>query len=240
MKNKKGFTLAEVLITLAIIGVVAAIVAPALNTAVQKNKVGPTLSKFVSTIENANEHILADSEDNIFSLSVSSGEDYVRRLSRFVNGSVLSSNASSYTFADATGNAYEFGAHPVFKFGKDETLSISYGAPANNANADSSYRGQVATILYDTNGFDNRPNKLGKDLFIFLMDNNGSIIPKGGKQESEAYTAGEEPEGGGEESEGTSAGAYAWQGTCDATTLTDGVNCSGSIADNGWKVIYKY
>ena len=40
---KKAFTLAEVLITLTIIGVVAALAAPALIEKTQQAKVGPTL-----------------------------------------------------------------------------------------------------------------------------------------------------------------------------------------------------
>lgn len=50
----KGFTLAEVLITLGIIGVVAALTAPALVQNAGTAKIGPTLAKVVSTLENAN------------------------------------------------------------------------------------------------------------------------------------------------------------------------------------------
>lgn len=50
---KSGFTLAEVLITLAIIGIVAAIVMPSVITSYQFKTVGVKLAKFQSTIENA-------------------------------------------------------------------------------------------------------------------------------------------------------------------------------------------
>ena len=62
MKKKLGFTLAEVLITLGIIGVVAALTAPALVQNAGTAKVGPTLAKVVSTMENANEQILHDED----------------------------------------------------------------------------------------------------------------------------------------------------------------------------------
>lgn len=52
-KMKKGFTLAEVLITLAIIGVVAAVTMPNLITSGQYNALGTKLSKFQSTVESA-------------------------------------------------------------------------------------------------------------------------------------------------------------------------------------------
>ena len=52
-KFRPGFTLAEVLITLGIIGVVAAIVMPSVITSYQYKTVGVKLSKFASLVENA-------------------------------------------------------------------------------------------------------------------------------------------------------------------------------------------
>ncbi len=51
MKRKSGFTLAEVLITLAIIGVVAAITLPNLVTSYQYTALGVKLSKFMASLE---------------------------------------------------------------------------------------------------------------------------------------------------------------------------------------------
>lgn len=52
-KFRPGFTLAEVLITLGIIGVVAAIVMPSVITSYQYKTIGVKLSKFASLVENA-------------------------------------------------------------------------------------------------------------------------------------------------------------------------------------------
>lgn len=71
IRFKKGFTLAEVLITLSIIGVVAAVVMPTLVSSYQYKTVGTKLSKFVATTENAAQVYVANngvfginSEDN--------------------------------------------------------------------------------------------------------------------------------------------------------------------------------
>lgn len=56
--KKQGFTLAEILITLGIVGVVAALTAPALVQNVGSAQVGPKLAKAVSTFEVANENML--------------------------------------------------------------------------------------------------------------------------------------------------------------------------------------
>ena len=53
MMNKRGFTLTEVLITLGIIGVIAALTIPALDQSGQNEANAAKLSVVVSTLENA-------------------------------------------------------------------------------------------------------------------------------------------------------------------------------------------
>ena len=56
--KKSGFTLAEVLITLAIIGVIAALTLPGLMTDTASAQIGPKLAKAVSMFEQGNESLL--------------------------------------------------------------------------------------------------------------------------------------------------------------------------------------
>lgn len=58
--KKTGFTLAEVLVTLGIVGVVAAIALPALNANTSLAQVGPKLGKAVAMFEQANQNLLTD------------------------------------------------------------------------------------------------------------------------------------------------------------------------------------
>ena len=51
--KKQGFTLAEVLLTLGIIGVVASLTLPSLNKNVQGTKAAPALMKSINTLQNA-------------------------------------------------------------------------------------------------------------------------------------------------------------------------------------------
>lgn len=53
LKNKTAFTLAEVLITLGIIGIVAALTLPALNQHYKRQEVETRLQKFYSTMNQA-------------------------------------------------------------------------------------------------------------------------------------------------------------------------------------------
>ena len=58
----KAFTLAEVLITLGIIGVVASVTLPTLSVDVEKRKIAPALAKAINTLENANKLALVEYE----------------------------------------------------------------------------------------------------------------------------------------------------------------------------------
>jgi prepilin-type N-terminal cleavage/methylation domain-containing protein len=64
-KFKLGFTLAEVLITLGIIGVVAAIVMPSVMTSYQYSIIGVRLAKFQQQAENAARSFAVMEPDNI-------------------------------------------------------------------------------------------------------------------------------------------------------------------------------
>ena len=99
--------MAEVLITLGIIGVVAALTAPALVQNAGNSKVGPTLSKVVSTLENTNQQILQDQEasdlsklssDNYNASTGPSGTlPYMELLSQYISGSSLGSTTEITT-----------------------------------------------------------------------------------------------------------------------------------------------
>ena len=71
---KKGFTLAEVLITLSIIGVVSALTLPNLSSGYSKQVTATQLSKAINTLENAN--ALALQENYVSDLTFISGNHY--------------------------------------------------------------------------------------------------------------------------------------------------------------------
>lgn len=73
-KFKSGFTLAEVLITLGIIGVVAAIVMPSVMTNYTYKTVGVKLSKFVSQLEGSTRPYVV--QNTIFS-DAATAQDYI-------------------------------------------------------------------------------------------------------------------------------------------------------------------
>lgn len=235
--KKIGFTLAEVVITLGIIGVVSALTAPSLVGSYQKSKVGPSLKKFINTIETANQQILMDKMSNTLSgaLGDSYTWTYLEELQKHVKGRFVGEGITDIDSNAKTPTTYNgAGGIPtptfVFQFNDGSSLSgTDSGAVPTPLVPSAAYRGPFTGnyFYYDTNGFQNEPNKLGRDIFVFIIDNSGSVIPYGAKIAKEVYKV-----------------PY-WDENTDgcptkSNTVTSGLTCAGSVIDNDGKVIYKY
>ncbi len=237
MMKKIGFTLSEVLITLGIIGVVAALTAPALVNNTSNAQVGPKLAKAVSTIENANRKILMDAAVTDLKQVGTSTDDYMEKLSEQISGSsyeTTAMNNSNFSPTPSNYNSNDFGLGlnsfrqfnfpnnmnlMLFRF-SDRTLNV-YGSRG-------AYKGGFANMAIDINGFQNAPNVMGKDIFNFMIDRNGSVIPVG----STAYAWVQNDDN---LKYDVSSGDTA----CNENTVTTGKGCAGSIFDNNLKVIYR-
>ncbi len=243
---KQGFTLAEILITLGIIGVVAALTAPALVQNAGNAKVGPTLTKVISTLENAHEQMLNDEgATKLDSITKGGGwsetrENYYIKLSKYIQGSSYDNDfavkfepaTTSYNNTKCETGDYDFNNfdHRVpFYFSDTITLfayKTDYADSKSKYKAKGSFRGEYMNLYVDINGPTVKPNVIGRDIFYFKIDNGGKVIPMGGKtskwllDESFYYT---------------SDGDYA----CNEDNVTIGLGCAGSIFDNNGKVIYK-
>ena len=275
---KKGFTLAEVLITLAIIGVVAALTAPALVKNTGNAQVGPTLAKVVSSLEVAHEQILYDAQVTRLSKIGEDTADYLEVLSRYIAGSSYEEeNVANADFtpapADYSGGDLSLTDCMPFRFSDTITLYISRTAqdmpeaqlevdddrqsvewnggvvvggagPAdisrnpediihihrfglNRYNAKGSFLGRYAKMYVDINGMTTGPNVLGQDIFFFVIDNNGKVIPVGSK--TWAWLTG-----------GANDDWLAAEGdmACNENVVGNGKGCAGSIFDNNLRVIY--
>lgn len=241
---KKGFTLAEVLITLGIIGVVAALAAPALNNSAQKAKVGPALSKFISTLENAHQHITADNEaDSLTAVTNGDVDTYLTELSKYVKGVKDTKKIDSFTpkpsnydgLSKADGsllNGDMDSTSKIYKFADGSAMVLKH-YNRDSSHSAGSYLGNVASLWFDINGFENKPNRAGKDEFRFYIDDSGAVYPDGGNIKKNIY-----------EQAGINLSGNLWNesnGTCDETAVKrGGVYCGASVVDNGFKVIYKY
>lgn len=249
-----GFTLAEVLITLGIIGVVAALTAPALVQNAGTAKIGPTLSKVVSTLENANEQMmhdedvtslysLASSDSSLYEDDTSAYEESMRNamlkyctlLSKYISGSSYETepvkNSDFVTVPRHYDGSFNYGVdgYILFHFSDNVDLLLAEFSPQTKVSR-GSFKGEFDMCIVDINGIKAKPNTFGKDMFIFSIDNSGSLLAHGSKTYDFAYN----------NSNGTT-----WEGenssfACNEDKVaSEGFGCAGSIFDNNFKVIYQ-
>lgn len=249
---KKGFTLAEVLITLGIIGVVSALTVPALMSNTSKNSIGASVAKAYNTLSNASEMIIAECVGNSTISGCVKNDTRLERVTgpyatlylNYIKGGKVLTNTSSIDYTEYDGKtSYSLSSLTVTGgVNISNTIQTTDGmlfymnsAFEQLGEKHGGYSGDALAVYVDINS-KKGPNALGKDLFLFYIDDNGAVIPYGGIM-WETYK------------NGIHNNAYGtWQSSnpCTAESDTegavsgvgDGLTCAGSIADNGWTVIY--
>ncbi|MCD7879492.1 MAG: type II secretion system GspH family protein [Candidatus Gastranaerophilales bacterium] len=156
---KRAFTLAEVLITLVIIGVIAAITVPTIMANHQKQETAAKLKKFYSTLSNA------------IQLEEIENPGFIK--------AVLKSVSSRAEIEDGSWNGSLGKYMPVTKTNQTYTRNGSVGASENYSNVYALNDGSLIirarkegegsiSIFYDTNGY-KAPNRHGKDIYKFTI-----------------------------------------------------------------------
>jgi len=186
---KNGFTLSEVLITLVIIGIVAAATIPTLINNTKKNEFVAGLKKANSVLSQA---ILKIGQskgypvgDYSFLQNIDFADEFVKVVNvnkkcnnfaecsgknlsqyKFTNGNSVSGvNDSGKSVITSDGQLFSFLSIGIISFG-------TYGISSEDSD------NRLVRILVDLNGPKN-PNKFGYDTFIFYVINNKGIIPAG-------------------------------------------------------------
>ncbi|MBR6163592.1 prepilin-type N-terminal cleavage/methylation domain-containing protein [bacterium] len=180
---KQGFTLAEVLITLVIIGVIAALTVPSLINKTNNQEMVARLKKTYSTLAQATNLIIAEegtpradkggwatTRSNIYNL-------YLKHLN---NARECKTDAGCW----ASGNVYTtlsgapytdintYGTYGKFVLSDGVAVSVYDSVyEACNYNWDNGHD-DCALIMVDLNGA-KKPNRIGRDVFEFVIKENG-------------------------------------------------------------------
>ena len=235
MKFSKGFTLAEVLITLAIVGVLAALTVPTLMNNVAKQHAAAGVMRAFNTLQNANRLLLSQANTTKISAACVDKNDYLECLAPHVNyvkadlgGKVYYEDylgaTTSKTYSGGIGKtaAYTGNDNIVYMMNSNSLTSISQ--------TDNSYAGKFYSVYVDINGINKAPNSYGKDIFEFMIDDNGPVIPVGSRFEG-AYKG-----------FASSSQYISWESYCanKEQPTSYPLTCTGAIIDNGGRILYNY
>lgn len=190
-KNKIGFTLAEVLITLGIIGIVAAMTLPTLTTKVQYKEFETQFKVAENLIHNAVNYMHANGREiygatyctaisnstteekckdlEIFSEVLAEAFKGIRALNKYKNSGSWSVEGHKYKTFSGSG---EFSASLLDDGYMELTNGMSIMIESGGTNT-------VPIITIDINGPYKKPNRMGYDTFSFVIDKGDRVCPLG-------------------------------------------------------------
>ena len=190
-----AFTLAEVLITLGIIGIVAAMTLPSLIANYQKKVYVTQLRKTISTIQQGVQKMMADDEVNTLedtskysNMRTTSGEcnspnnpdceKYYEDFGKYFNIIKFESAKNDYKVSYIDTNDIDDMSQDYYYFLQDGTMikvDSTTGASNSFAGTDQDETFNVSTwIEFDVNGL-KRPNKYGYDVFNLYVSDDGKV-----------------------------------------------------------------
>lgn len=175
--RKRGFTLAEVLITLGIIGVVAAMTIPTLITNIKAAKLESQFKKAHATVLQAYRLMLADDVSTDPS-EYTDSKTFYKTYMRYFQGTIDCGNAvtgSTKRYLPCYNPSDTLGYKTLNRSGKvaynwfdDGQFGLQNGSLVLIENF-----GVRLWISVDINGFNNKPNVWGADLFTFEVLDSG-------------------------------------------------------------------
>ena len=186
IRGNRAFTLAEVLITLGIIGVVAAMTIPILNNHLRGKKLQSQFMKTYSELNQAARNFYAqtdmpfrDYQDSVYNGSWNSTASLKMFMSYF-KGANYDSTLSASGF-DAKNNIKNLNLNNkvINQYPCDQSVVITDMVGRNYSMDDIAKFYNVdfgPKICVDINGTD-RPNKWGVDRFVFVFTEDNAVIP---------------------------------------------------------------
>ena len=187
--KKRGFTLAEVLIAMALVGVISALTLPTFVSNSRNRANAAKLSSTVNAVETAFQTMMASQAEDDFS-QTSFGQDPTEsNLSEFLklNGNWNNLSEAGYEtdapFKSISNTGTTVSCNRVYLTKNGAIIGINTENRVNrNEERVKSLGGSVTaslgTFVIDVNGTA-LPNKWGRDAFYFSLGNDGMLYPAG-------------------------------------------------------------
>jgi prepilin-type N-terminal cleavage/methylation domain-containing protein len=179
---KKGFTLSEILITLVIIGIVAAISVPTLIQKYQDQALKSALKKNYSVLKSALDKYQIEHGERLLASDVQ-GIQLKSVLMKYLN---VTKDYNLYNYFYTSNNnlykTYNGKSNISWSLFDDGQFVLNDGTIIMIENPKSQYSNgsNRKYISVDVNGA-KKPNRLGRDLFMFQLMDNGELLPMGAK-----------------------------------------------------------
>ena len=182
--RKIAFTLAEVLITLGIIGVVAAMTMPTLIANHRKTVLKTQFKKAYSELQQVNQNFIKDYDMNICEYNWQMWDE---TKSGYASSKATSDAFIKYYTGDGTSKSQILGFKQIKNLTGDKTVAgtLFDDGGAIDMQKRTFYFEYAVTnvncpvITVDINGYYKMPNQMGVDVFSFRPTQNGKIIPLG-------------------------------------------------------------
>lgn len=182
-----AFTLAEVLITLGIIGVVAAMTMPALIANHRKTVLKTQFKKAYSELQQVNQNFIKDYDMNICEYNWQMWDE---TKSGYASSKATSDAFIEYYTGDGTSKSQILGSNQIKNLTGTKTVpqTLFDDGGAVDIQKRTFYfefgvsNSKCPIISVDVNGYYKRPNQLGVDIFSFRPTKDGKIIPIGNPQ----------------------------------------------------------
>jgi len=252
-----AFTLAEVLITLGIIGIIANMTIPTLIASYQKQVYVTQLKKAYSEFQTGIQLYMTNQGcsdlpcTGIFNdwgsgFWASNIDGAMSSSFKIIKKCLPGDNScgKNIKYLGATPNSdsgFQGASDYVFLTADNFLFQINDGRSENcgyysTTITSSKLKNACAGVLIDVNG-NSMPNRFGRDVFFFTLSENGYLFPDYGSDYAKAYN----------DIEDFSTSAFYWQkqngycGTLNSSTLINsatGYGCAARVMDEGWEMNY--
>ena len=218
--RKTAFTLAEVLVTLGIIGVVSAMTVPTLMQNYQRQSYVTQLHKTYNEFSQAILRFQTDRNAvNLTEAGLTSQEVCNNLMTSYFKTTQTCENSLTPCFADSyktlQGGTIDFDINTSYVLASGASVRFMYAQVGNGIN-------KIANITVDVNG-KKGPNILGRDLFWMALYNDGVIDDYDYKSPAPL-------------SESLRNDAYDTY--CQGSGVVPGYGCFGRILNNNWEMNY--
>lgn len=237
--TKRGFSLAELLITLGIIGIVASLTIPTLVSNNRNRANASKLASLVSTIENAFTTMMSSEAVSSFDETAFGRNGNPVDLARYLKIAGYDTNYIKYygeekpfrtigsktkTAPPGCTNIFQTKNGALLTHIKSFTKNVNATDAIIESNGSSVYNG-LGYLIIDVNGTAN-PNVWGRDLFYFMIGDDGCLYPVGSKNHVILY------HGDATKTWDKTTGSFQ----CNDTTKNAG--CTARLVENNYEVDY--